>query len=102
MARFDLIACYIMSNRKQGALYVGVTSELVRRVAEHKAGRGSAFTREYRCTRLVWFEQFEEMGQALRREKRLKEWQRRWKIDLLEGVNPDWRDLAGELPLHRL
>ncbi len=102
MARFDLIACYIMANRKQGTLYVGVTSDLVRRVAEHKAGRGSAFTRKYGCTRLVWFEQFEEMGQALRREKRLKEWQRRWKIDLLESVNPDWRDLVGELPLHRL
>ncbi len=84
----------MMANRKQGTLYVGSTADLIARVGEHKSGQGSVFTRKYGCTRLVWFERFPEMEPALRRERRLKEWQRRWKIDLIESVNPDWDDLS--------
>lgn len=94
MARFDLIACYIMANRKNGTLYVGVTSDLSTRVGQHKSGAGSRFTGKYGCTRLVWFEEFDDMASAARRERRLKEWQRAWKIALIEKTNPHWDDLS--------
>ncbi|MEM6650256.1 MAG: GIY-YIG nuclease family protein [Pseudomonadota bacterium] len=94
MARFDLIAAYIMANRKNGTLYVGVTSDLSARIEQHKSGEGSHFTGKYGCTKLVWYEEFSDMSAALQREKRLKEWKRHWKIELIEKTNPHWDDLS--------
>jgi putative endonuclease len=97
MARFDFIACYILANRKNGAIYTGATSDLMNRLDQHKSGNGSLFTAKYDCTRLVWFEQFETIGEALHKEKRLKTWSRRWKVELIEKTNPHWDDLSKSL-----
>lgn len=97
MARFDLIAVYILANRKNGTLYVGVTSDLITRMGDHKDGHGSRFTAKYRTFRLVYYQRYPEMQPALQREARLKEWRRRWKIDLIEAINPHWLDLSGAL-----
>ena len=94
MARFDCIAVYRLANRKNGTLYVGVTSDLFTRMDQHRSGNGSAFTAKYKTLRLVYFEPFETMEPALAREKRLKFWKRQWKIDLIESINPHWDDLA--------
>lgn len=97
MARFDFIAVYILANRKNGALYVGSTSDLFTRLDQHKQGKGSLFAAKYGIDRLVWYERFSEMEPALRAERRIKEWKRQWKIDLIEKANPHWDDLAGTL-----
>ena len=94
MARFDFIAVYIMANRKNGTIYVGCTSDLYLRIEQHKLGKGSVFTAKYKCFRLVWAERHEIMESALRRERRIKEWPRQWKINLIEALNPDWDDLS--------
>ena len=83
---------YILSSRRNGTLYVGVTSDLVKRVWEHKNDLTKSFTQRYRVHRLVWFEQHATMEAAISREKAIKEWKRRWKLDLIERMNPDWRD----------
>ncbi len=93
MRRFDFVAAYMLANRKNGAIYSGSTADLAARLDAHKAGVGSDFTAKYGCTRLVWFERFDEMAPALAYEKRLKRWPRQWKIDLIESVNPHWDDL---------
>ena len=93
MSRFDFIAAYMLANRKNGAIYTGSTADLVARLDAHKSGAGSWFTGKYGCTRLVWFERFEEMAPALAMEKCLKRWPRKWKIELIESVNPDWKEL---------
>ena len=93
MARFDFIAVYMLANRRNGTLYTGSTADLIARMEQHKAGKGSVFTAKYGCDRLVWFERHEEMRPALDRERRIKSWPRRWKIDLIEAANPDWDDL---------
>lgn len=85
---------YIMSNRVRGTMYVGVTSDLQRRVDHHKSGDGSEFVKKYRCNHLVWFEAFEDIETAIVHEKRLKRWRREWKFDLIEARNPEWEDLA--------
>ena len=82
-----------MASGRNGTLYVGVTSDLVRRVWEHREGLGSDFVRRYDVTRLVWFEMHDEMGAAIQREKALKAWKRGWKLRLIESGNPDWADL---------
>ena len=84
---------YIMTNRKNGTLYVGVTNDLVRRAWQHREGVVAGFTREHGLKRLVYYEQFETATDAIRREKRLKHWNRAWKIALVEKLNPDWDDL---------
>ena len=94
MPRYDFIACYIMANRKNGTLYVGVTSDLPTRIDQHQSGTGSHFTGKYRCTKLIWYEQFDDMSAAMQREKRLKEWKRSWKTELIEKTNPHWDDLS--------
>ena len=94
MARFDFIACYILANRKNGALYTGSTSDLLERLDQHKRGIGSKFTTNYNCTRLVWYEQFEAMSAATHKERRLKSWPRQLKINLIQETNPDWDDLS--------
>lgn len=93
MARFDFIAVYMLANRKNGTLYAGSTADLGARMDAHKAGAGSLFAAKYGCNRLVWFERFDEMAPAIAMEKRLKSWPRKWKLDLIESVNPDWDDL---------
>ena len=94
MAKYDFIAVYLLANRKNGTLYIGSTSDLITRMGQHKSGQGSIFTRKYGVDRLVWFERFPEMEPALRAERRMKEWKRHWKIDLIEKSNPDWKDLT--------
>lgn len=97
MARFDFIATYIMANRKNGAIYTGCSSDLPLRVGQHKEGVGSKFTSAYGCSKLVWYERFDEMQFAVRREKQIKRWPRQWKINLIEATNPVWEDLSREL-----
>jgi putative endonuclease len=93
MSEERCIAVYIMTNRQFGTLYVGVTSDLVRRVDEHRNGRIEGFTRTYGLKRLVWYEAHAEIALAIHREKRLKEYKRDWKINLIERQNPNWLDL---------
>lgn len=85
---------YMLANRRQGAIYIGVTSDLMRRMSEHRLGLAPGFTRKYDIKRLVWSEAFGEIVPAIAREKQLKKWERAWKIDLIEQSNPDCSDLA--------
>ena len=87
---------YIMTNKKNGTVYVGVTSNLLRRVYEHKNKLVGGFTARYDLTRLVYFEQTDDVRAAIGREKRIKGWLRVKKIALIEGVNPGWDDLSEE------
>jgi putative endonuclease len=87
---------YILASRPNGTLYTGVTSDLVRRVFEHRNG-DSQFTSRYCVTRLVYFEVHDSITAAIQREKNVKHWPRRWKIDLIEKSNPYWRDLYEEI-----
>jgi putative endonuclease len=84
---------YILASRIGGTLYIGVTNDLVRRLGEHRLKLVDGFTEKYDVIRLVYFEQFEDPENAIKREKRLKKWNRAWKIRLLEEHNPDWQDL---------
>ncbi len=84
---------YILASRRNGALYIGVTNDLVRRVYEHKNSLTSGFTKKYNVHQLVYFETVTEIQSALKREKQLKKWKRQWKVDLIEKQNPDWVDL---------
>jgi len=84
---------YIMASRKGGVLYIGVTSDLAKRVYEHKQGVVEGFTRRYNVKMLVYFEIYEDVNEAILREKRLKTWQRQWKVELIEASNKEWRDL---------
>ena len=88
---------YFMANKVNTTLYVGVTSDLVRRVAEHKAGVNPGFTDEYRCKKLVYYECGDSICNTLQREKKLKRWRRTWKDELVDGFNPTWRDLSGDI-----
>ncbi|ATY33414.1 GIY-YIG nuclease family protein [Sphingomonas psychrotolerans] len=85
---------YVLANRCNGALYVGVTSNLVGRMIQHREGAFDGHTKRYRIHRLVWFETGESMEGAIAREKRLKRWRREWKRNLIERENPAWNDLA--------
>jgi putative endonuclease len=88
------IAVYITASGRNGTLYLGVTSELQKRIAEHKHGAFPGFSKTYRCTRLVWYEPHGDMRFAIQREKNLKRWNRAWKLELIEALNPDWRELS--------
>lgn len=88
---------YILASRKHGTLYIGVTSDLPKRIYEHRIGAIRGFTRRYGVKRLVYVETFDDIEAAIVREKRMKEWQRNWKVQLLERVNPEWEDLAVSL-----
>jgi putative endonuclease len=90
---------YILASREYGTLYIGVTSDLIGRLYQHRTGKVKGFTSKYRVFRLVRFEQFENMYEAISREKQLKRWHRQWKINLIESQNPDWHDLAPGLGL---
>ena len=84
---------YILANKIGGTLYIGVTNDLIRRVAEHRLKVVEGFTGKYNVTRLVYFEQFDDPENAIKREKQLKKWNRAWKIRLIEENNPNWDDL---------
>ena len=84
---------YILASTRNGTLYVGVTSNLIQRVWQHKEGLFDGFTKEYRVKDLVWYEQHESAESAIQREKQIKKWDRDWKIRLLEEQNPYWNDL---------
>jgi len=90
-------AVYILASKKNGTLYIGVTSDLVKRTWQHKNRIVSGFTEQHQVDRLVYFEQFDDMENAIMREKVLKKWQRAWKIRLIEKTNPDWLDLYDEI-----
>jgi len=85
---------YILSNKKNGTLYIGVTNDLERRMFEHKNKLIQGFSSKYELFKLVYFEAFQYINDAIRREKQLKNWNRQWKIDLIEGQNKEWNDLA--------
>ena len=90
---------YVLSNRRRGVLYVGVTSDLIRRLFEHKAKLVPGFTKTYGIVMLVYYEEYSSILEARAREATLKRWRRAWKMDLIDKFNLDWRDLAEELAL---
>ena len=87
---------YIMSNKSK-TIYIGVTNDLARRIYEHKNKMIDGFTKKYNLTMLIYFEVFNSVEDAIRREKQLKNWHRQWKINLIESINKDWKDLSDEL-----
>ena len=93
MARDRNYWVYIVASKIGGTLYIGVTNDLVRRVHEHKSKAAEGFTKKHDVDRLVYFEAFDDIENAIRREKRLKKWNRTWKIRLIEETNPNWVDL---------
>jgi putative endonuclease len=88
---------YILASDRIGTLYIGVTSDLVKRVWEHKNNAEEGFTEKYDVHMLVWFEQHETMESAISREKNIKDWKRAWKLRLIEESNPEWRDLYTDI-----
>ena len=93
---------YILASRRAGTLYIGVTSDLVRRIQEHREGLIAGFTKQHGVKRLVHYEAFDRVDAAIAREKRLKAWNRDWKLNLIEQHNPDWDDLAVSLGFEAL
>jgi putative endonuclease len=88
---------YIVTNRPEGTLYIGVTSNLPKRAWEHRESVSDGFTKRYGLKRLVYAERHDEISEAIRREKRIKKWPRAWKVDLIRKTNPDCRDLYDDL-----
>lgn len=88
---------YILSNKPYGTLYIGMTSDLIKRIWQHKNEETGGFTKQYGIHTLVYFEQHASPREAINREKRLKQWKRQWKIDLIEKNNPSWGDLYSEI-----
>jgi putative endonuclease len=88
---------YLLASKRNGTLYVGVTSNLSQRVWQHKNDVSEGFTKRYGVHILVWYEGHETMESAIVREKTIKEWKRQWKIDLIEAMNPKWRDLYEDI-----
>ena len=84
---------YILASKRNGTLYIGVTSDLIKRIWEHKNDKVDGFTNKYKVHLLVYFEQFDEIYHAISREKQLKKWNREWKVNLIEKHNPYWHDL---------
>jgi putative endonuclease len=84
---------YILASRKDGAIYVGITNDIARRIYEHRIKAVRGFTSKYNITRLVWFEIYDDPISAISREKELKKWKRAWKVQLVEAQNPQWNDL---------
>jgi putative endonuclease len=88
---------YILASKRNGTLYTGVTNDLFRRIDEHKNDLVKGFTNKYGVHTLVYFEQCDDYDTALQREKHIKEWKRKWKLELIEKVNPFWQDLYDEM-----
>ena len=97
MIKEDRYFVYILASKRNGALHVGVTSNLAGRTYEHKQDLRDGFTKKYGVHRLVWFEEFGDVSAAILREKRIKKWRRAWKIELIEKMNPDWTDLFEQI-----
>ena len=96
MSRIYQFWVYFMTNGNNNVLYVGVTNDLPRRVNEHKSGFIEGFTKKYKCVKLVYYEEYHRIQEAIDREKQLKNWKRVWKRELIEQMNPDWIDLSLE------
>ena len=88
---------YIMTNQRNGTLYTGVTSDLIKRVSQHKEGTYEGFSKKYGLKFLVWYEVHDDLTCAILREKQIKKWNRKWKLRLIEEMNPFWRDLYEDL-----
>jgi len=88
---------YMMTNKKRGTLYIGITGNLIRRVIEHKQGLIKGFTQEYNLDKLVWYDQTNDVKVAIKKEKLMKKWYRRYKENVIEELNPDWNDLYYEI-----
>ena len=88
---------YILASARYGTLYTGVTSNLVKRIWQHKQGVTDGFTQTYNVKQLVWFETHTEAYSAITREKQIKKWNRAWRIELIQQHNPEWRDLYGDI-----
>lgn len=88
---------YILASKRRGTLYIGVTSDLIKRVWEHKNGFVPGFTKKYNIHNLVYYESHEDMESAILREKQMKKWNRMWKIRLIEELNPKWNDLYKDI-----
>ncbi len=88
---------YMMTNKKDGTLYIGVSNNLARRVYEHKNGLIDGFTKKYHLHHLVYYEPYNDPTGAILREKQMKKWHRRWKIELIEKKNPEWKDIYNEI-----
>jgi putative endonuclease len=95
----DRFYVYILASQCNGTLYVGVTNDLGRRMTEHKSDLVPGFTRQYRVDQLVYFEEHASILGAREREYKMKRWKRAWKLDLIEKLNPDWRNLSTEIPI---
>ena len=88
---------YILASEPYGTLYIGVTSNLIKRAWQHREGVVDGFSKQYGVKLLVWFEVHSEILEAIKREKQIKKWNRDWKVNLIQGMNPDWRDLYDEI-----
>ncbi len=88
---------YMLASQRNGTLYIGVTNDLPRRIYEHKTKQARGFTSRYNVHMLVWHETYGDVNEAIAREKQLKKWERRWKLDLIETFNPTWKDLYFDL-----
>lgn len=88
---------YILASKRNGTLYVGVTDSLKRRGYEHKHDVNDGFTKKYGVHKLVYFEEFQNINDAILREKRIKKWNRKWKLELIEKMNPEWKDLYWDI-----
>ena len=88
---------YILASQKNGTLYTGVTSDLAGRLLQHQTKTGSKFAARYGVTRLVWFDEYDLITDAITREKTIKKWPRQWKINLIEERNPNWHDISWQL-----
>ncbi len=88
---------YILASKRNGTLYIGITNDIIRRVGEHKLKLIDGFTKKYNVDLLVYYEIFNDVNEAILREKRLKKWNRDWKIRLIESINPNWEDLTEKL-----
>lgn len=88
---------YILASKRNGTLYIGVTTNMIKRVWEHKRHLSQGFTNKYKVHLLVYFEMTDDITTAIKREKQLKKWRRQWKINLIENMNPEWRDLYPEI-----
>lgn len=88
---------YLMASRRNGTLYLGVTSNLVQRVWQHRNGTGGGFSAKYKCRGLVWYEAHDDLQEARQRELRMKKWKRAWKMELIEAMNPQWLDLWSQI-----
>ena len=88
---------YILTSSNSTTLYIGITNDIERRMGEHKSGKVKGFSKRYKLNRLIYVEEYEDISEALSREKQLKSWKREWKEDLINSINPKWKDLSKEL-----